>query len=193
MLQGYSCLDLLNAGMRHSGVYYLQIRGTTYWFLKVFCEQEIAEGGWTVSSWNSFLLKSFISCLIANESRYTLRSRYWITLFTGIWHFISCKIPRYYFISFRLIYNIPYYIPPRQELFIILYCKLQALLASTCENQSGVVYTRPSKTSANQIRSLSSQIDSLIVHKLVSWKPNKTRNISVNATIETVEIVKEKL
>lgn len=38
--------------MRDSGVYYLQIRGTTYWFLKVYCEQDIAEGGWTVS--NSF-------------------------------------------------------------------------------------------------------------------------------------------
>lgn len=47
-LQGYSCVDLLNAGMRDSGVYYLQIRGTTYWFLKVYCEQDIAEGGWTV-------------------------------------------------------------------------------------------------------------------------------------------------
>ncbi|XP_015117560.1 angiopoietin-related protein 2 [Diachasma alloeum] len=47
-IRGYSCVDLLNAGMRESGVYYLQIRGTTYWFLKVFCEQEIAEGGWTV-------------------------------------------------------------------------------------------------------------------------------------------------
>lgn len=34
--------------MRQSGVYYLQIRGTTYWFLKVFCEQEIGDGGWTV-------------------------------------------------------------------------------------------------------------------------------------------------
>ncbi|ETN59880.1 angiopoietin [Anopheles darlingi] len=47
-VQGYSCVDLMNAGMRQSGVYYLQIRGTTYWFLKVFCEQEIADGGWTV-------------------------------------------------------------------------------------------------------------------------------------------------
>ncbi|CAH2006017.1 unnamed protein product [Acanthoscelides obtectus] len=45
---GYSCVDFLNAGMRNSGIYYLQIRGTTYWFLKVFCEQEIADGGWTV-------------------------------------------------------------------------------------------------------------------------------------------------
>lgn len=48
-LQGYSCVDLLNAGMRESGVYYLQIRGTTYWFLKVYCEQNVADGGWTVS------------------------------------------------------------------------------------------------------------------------------------------------
>ncbi|XP_063910728.1 angiopoietin-4 [Zophobas morio] len=47
-VKGYSCVDLLNAGMRDSGVYYLQIRGTTYWFLKVFCEQEVADGGWTV-------------------------------------------------------------------------------------------------------------------------------------------------
>ncbi|XP_017778485.1 PREDICTED: angiopoietin-2 [Nicrophorus vespilloides] len=47
-VKGYSCVDLLNAGMRDSNVYYLQIRGTTYWFLKVFCEQEIADGGWTV-------------------------------------------------------------------------------------------------------------------------------------------------
>ncbi|XP_076748667.1 uncharacterized protein LOC143422125 isoform X3 [Xylocopa sonorina] len=47
-VKGYSCVDLLNAGMRDSGVYYLQIRGTTYWFLKVYCEQDIAEGGWTI-------------------------------------------------------------------------------------------------------------------------------------------------
>ena len=49
-------MDLLNAGMRDSGVYYLQIRGTTYWFLKVYCEQEVAEGGWTVSTWKNILL-----------------------------------------------------------------------------------------------------------------------------------------
>ncbi|CAG4942273.1 unnamed protein product [Colias eurytheme] len=47
-VKGFSCVDLLNAGMRESGVYYLQIRGTTYWFLKVFCEQAVADGGWTV-------------------------------------------------------------------------------------------------------------------------------------------------
>jgi hypothetical protein len=34
--------------MRQSGVYYLRIRSTVFWFLKVFCEQEIADGGWTV-------------------------------------------------------------------------------------------------------------------------------------------------
>ncbi|CAD6234298.1 GSCOCT00007733001.2-RA-CDS, partial [Cotesia congregata] len=51
-IKGYSCVDLLNAGMRESGVYYLQIRGTTYWFLKVYCEQEIADGGWTVKNFN---------------------------------------------------------------------------------------------------------------------------------------------
>ncbi|XP_025203615.1 uncharacterized protein LOC112600567 [Melanaphis sacchari] len=47
-VKGFSCLDLLNAGMKQSGVYYLQIRGTAYWYLKVYCEQEIADGGWTV-------------------------------------------------------------------------------------------------------------------------------------------------
>ncbi|KAG5684355.1 hypothetical protein PVAND_013590 [Polypedilum vanderplanki] len=47
-VKGFSCSELLNAGMRQSGVYYLQIRGTTYWFLKVYCEQEIGDGGWTV-------------------------------------------------------------------------------------------------------------------------------------------------
>ncbi|CAB3225116.1 unnamed protein product [Arctia plantaginis] len=47
-VKGYSCVDLMNGGMRESGVYYLQIRGTTYWFLKVYCEQNVADGGWTV-------------------------------------------------------------------------------------------------------------------------------------------------
>ncbi|KAM7344645.1 uncharacterized protein ACRADG_011288 isoform 2-T2 [Cochliomyia hominivorax] len=47
-VKGFSCVDLLNAGMKQSGVFYLQIRGTTYWFLKVFCEQEVSDGGWTV-------------------------------------------------------------------------------------------------------------------------------------------------
>ncbi|EDW61205.2 uncharacterized protein Dvir_GJ20427 [Drosophila virilis] len=48
MLSGFSCVDILNAGMKQSGVFYLQIRGTTYWFLKVYCEQGISDGGWTV-------------------------------------------------------------------------------------------------------------------------------------------------
>lgn len=43
--------------MRQSGVYYLQIRGTTYWFLKVFCEQDVADGGWTVSK--SYFILTF--------------------------------------------------------------------------------------------------------------------------------------
>ncbi|XP_065210080.1 angiopoietin-2 [Planococcus citri] len=47
-VKGYSCQDLINNGMRQSGVYYLQIRGTAYWYLKVYCEQDIADGGWTV-------------------------------------------------------------------------------------------------------------------------------------------------
>ncbi|KAG8221815.1 hypothetical protein J437_LFUL002817 [Ladona fulva] len=34
--------------MRDSGIYYLQIRGTTYWYLKVYCEQDVADGGWIV-------------------------------------------------------------------------------------------------------------------------------------------------
>lgn len=56
--QGFSCVDLLNLGMRQSGVYYLQIRGTTYWFLKVFCEQEITEGGWTVYIYYNYFVFS---------------------------------------------------------------------------------------------------------------------------------------
>ncbi|XP_033150712.1 fibrinogen alpha chain isoform X2 [Drosophila busckii] len=47
-VKGFSCVDLLNAGMKQSGVFYLQIRGTTYWFLKVYCEQSVSDGGWTV-------------------------------------------------------------------------------------------------------------------------------------------------
>ncbi|XP_070855373.1 techylectin-5B-like [Drosophila suzukii] len=34
--------------MKQSGVFYLQIRGTTYWFLKVYCDQQTTDGGWTV-------------------------------------------------------------------------------------------------------------------------------------------------
>jgi hypothetical protein len=52
--------------MKDSGVYYLQIRGTTYWFLKVYCEQEVAEGGWTVSN-----KQACVHLLVANASRYS--------------------------------------------------------------------------------------------------------------------------
>lgn len=52
--------------MKESGVYYLQIRGTAYWYLKVFCEQEIADGGWTVSFWtrNRIKINSYCTTII---------------------------------------------------------------------------------------------------------------------------------
>ncbi|CAL4066006.1 unnamed protein product, partial [Meganyctiphanes norvegica] len=46
--QGYSCSDLLANGMKESGTYFIKIKGTTYWFLKVYCDMAIASGGWTV-------------------------------------------------------------------------------------------------------------------------------------------------
>ncbi|XP_071527698.1 uncharacterized protein [Panulirus ornatus] len=46
--QGYSCQDLREKQMVESGTYYLKIRGTTYWFLKVYCDMDISGGGWTV-------------------------------------------------------------------------------------------------------------------------------------------------
>ena len=47
--QGYSCADLYGKGLKESGIYYLQIDGTKYWFLKTYCDMEAAAGGWTVS------------------------------------------------------------------------------------------------------------------------------------------------
>lgn len=58
--QGYSCADLYTTGMRTSRVYHLQIRGTTFWFLKVYCEQEIADGGWTVRYYRTMQWESCI-------------------------------------------------------------------------------------------------------------------------------------
>ena len=71
--QGYSCVDLLNAGMKDSGVYYLQIRGTTYWFLKVYCEQEVAEGGWTVSTWKNICV---LCALCSQKLRVSVYAKY---------------------------------------------------------------------------------------------------------------------
>jgi len=48
--------------MKQSGVFYLQIRGTTYWFLKVYCDQETTDGGWTVG--NYLRLQTSIRILI---------------------------------------------------------------------------------------------------------------------------------
>jgi hypothetical protein len=45
----------------------LQIRGTTYWYLKVYCEQEVADGGWTVSNCpEHFHLAISLSCKICD-------------------------------------------------------------------------------------------------------------------------------
>lgn len=71
--QGFSCVDLQNAGMRQSGVYYLQIRGTTYWFLKVYCEQDIADGGWTVSNSHSVMLENWYLLLFFSLNRCFMR------------------------------------------------------------------------------------------------------------------------
>lgn len=44
----YSCDDYREKGMNQSGIYYIRIDGTTYWYLKVFCEMEQDGGGWTI-------------------------------------------------------------------------------------------------------------------------------------------------
>ena len=46
--QGYSCAELKEQGVTKSGIYYLLIRGTSFWYLKVYCDMEAANGGWTV-------------------------------------------------------------------------------------------------------------------------------------------------
>jgi len=45
---GYSCAELKEQGITKSGIYYLLIRGTSFWYIKVHCDMETAKGGWTV-------------------------------------------------------------------------------------------------------------------------------------------------
>ena len=47
-MQGYSCAELKEQGLTKSGIYYLLIRGTSFWYIKVYCDMEAANGGWTV-------------------------------------------------------------------------------------------------------------------------------------------------
>jgi len=47
-VEGYSCADLYRKGLRRSGTYYLQIQGTRFWYLKVFCDMDTDGGGWMI-------------------------------------------------------------------------------------------------------------------------------------------------
>ncbi|KAI9563325.1 hypothetical protein GHT06_010783 [Daphnia sinensis] len=47
-IRGYSCAELKEQGLTKSGIYYLLIRGTSFWYIKVYCDMEAANGGWTV-------------------------------------------------------------------------------------------------------------------------------------------------
>ena len=52
--QGYSCAELKEQGLTKSGIYYLLIRGTSFWYIKVYCDMEAANGGWTVKKREKF-------------------------------------------------------------------------------------------------------------------------------------------
>jgi len=47
-IRGYSCAELKEQGITKSGIYYLLIRGTSFWYIKVHCDMDTAKGGWTV-------------------------------------------------------------------------------------------------------------------------------------------------
>ncbi len=56
---GYSCADLYRKGLEESGIFYLQIDWTRFWYLKVYCDMSSSNGGWTVSEilpGNNFML-----------------------------------------------------------------------------------------------------------------------------------------
>lgn len=55
-MQGYSCAELKEQGLTKSGIYYLLIRDTTFWYIKNYCDMETANGGWTVSVQTEILL-----------------------------------------------------------------------------------------------------------------------------------------
>jgi len=44
----YSCSDLMKRGETRTGNYYIRLKGTTYWYLRVRCNMDVAGGGWTV-------------------------------------------------------------------------------------------------------------------------------------------------
>ena len=69
--QGYSCADLYGKGLKESGIYYLQIDGTKYWFLKTYCDMEAAAGGWTVRSMGraTLIINSYAEMQFKNEKR----------------------------------------------------------------------------------------------------------------------------
>lgn len=66
--QGYSCAELKEQGLTKSGIYYLLIRGTSFWYIKVYCDMEAANGGWTVKKKRKISIKLYIS-ILQNEKK----------------------------------------------------------------------------------------------------------------------------